>query len=187
MSTGERCGACGYFRDTHDVAGKCHPATGDRNGRRGSWRPAPEPVPDVGWREIMSLEAAARRAESDAARAVYVPPVPTPPQVAARRPQGPSEIAGAGGGRQASKLGRAAIHAGWLVEPAYWRAYDGTEGCALRLLGPGGVRAVATWARKSGNVGALAGWSADLAYAWRPGEMPAKMNHTQLDELLETC
>lgn len=182
-----RCGACGYFAETHGIDGRCHPATADRNGRRGSWRPAPEPVPDVGWREIMSLEAAARRVESDAGRAAYEPPAPTPPQVPARRPAGPGEIAGAGTRKQATKLGRVAIDAGWIVEAVYWRAYDGTEGCALRLAGPGGVRAVATWARKPGNLGALTGWSADIAYAWRPGDMPAKVNHSQLDELLETC
>lgn len=182
-----RCRSCGYLESTHDAARRCHAATADKNGRRGTFSPAPPDAPDIGWRKIMELEAAARRAESDHARAVYVPPVVEPPMVPARSPMGPGEIAGGGGKKQATKLGRQAIDAGWLVEAVYWRAADGTEGCALRLAGPGQMRAVATWARDGGKAGTLAGWSADIAYAWRPGEMPAKINHTALADLLGTC
>lgn len=183
-----RCGACGYFAETHDVDGKCHPATGDKNGRRGTFRPAPGPDPDIGWREIMSLDAAARRAESDHARAAYVPPVVEPPQVPARSPMGPGEIAGAGGRKQATKLGRQALAAGWLIEALYWRAADGTEGCALRLARDLGLRMVLTWKRPAGHAGETVGWASDVAYAWREGVTPAtKIGHSEAEKLLETC
>jgi hypothetical protein len=71
------------------------------------------------------------------------------------------------------------------VEASYWRAHDGTEGCAVKLR-KDDLYGVATWARPAGKIGTRAGWAADIAYAWRLDgkSMPVKVNHTQLWEML---
>lgn len=109
----------------------------------------------------------------------------SPPQVPARPPYVPGEIAGAGGGKQATKLGRLAQEAGWQVSALYWRAGSGIEGCALRLA-RNDLRIVMTWKRPAGKVGSTTGWGADVAYAWRlnSGSFPAKLPHTQVEGLL---
>lgn len=156
--------------------------------RQSSFRtpdPEPERVEWCGMRVVPAPKAEIEELDRQLALADAV----RPPQVAARSPMGPGEIAGAGAKKQATKVGRMALAAGWLVEALYWRAGDGTEGCALRLAGPDGVRAVATWARKPGHVGELVGWSAGGAYAWRPGSpaFPARVALAQLDDMLGTC
>jgi hypothetical protein len=108
------------------------------------------------------------------------------PLVSARAPTGPGEIAGAGGMKQATKLGRRAQACGWALEAVYWRAADETEGCALRLVKLP-MRAVATWKRVAGRAGEKTGWAADLAYAWREdvARTPTKLTHTQLEGLIK--
>lgn len=110
-----------------------------------------------------------------------------PPQVPARAPQGPHELAGGGGGKQATKLGRNATGLGWRADALYWRAVDGTEGCGVWLV-KGPLRAVATWKRKPGQAGGLTGWVVDVAYAWRTdidGRFPTKLTHTELEGLIK--
>lgn len=176
-----RCAACGYAFDTHELGTrKCHPLTGDKNGRRGTWR-EPAPIVDIGWREIMRREARQRAADYAAEHAPYEPPVVLPPQVPARAPNGPEELASYQG-KQAVGLGRRAVAAGWQVRALYARAGNGTELCCIKLR-KGVYRAVATWTRKPGNVGARLGWGADLAYAWQTdiNRGPIKLNHTELE------
>ncbi len=130
----------------------------------------------------MRGDCRARFAAMELARAPYVPDVVLPPQVRARPPYGRGEVA-CYQGKQAAGLGRAAAARGWSVGARYWRAHDGAEGCAVSLRRTD-LAAVATWSRKAGNIGALSGWSADVAYGWRIGTMPARINHTNLVEMI---
>jgi hypothetical protein len=109
------------------------------------------------------------------------PQVALPPQVPARPPQGPGELASYQG-KQAVGLGRRGVAAGWQVEAFYARAGDGHEICGLRLK-YGVYRAVATWTRKAGNIGKLSGWATDVAYAWQLDVKrgPIKLTHTDLE------
>lgn len=115
---------------------------------------------------------------------VVAEPVTGPPQVPARPPIEPTEFAGTQG-RQARGLGRKALAAGWDVSPWYWRAFDGAEGCAVRLA-RGPLRAVATWKRAPGHLGEKSGWAADVAYGWRTdvSGFPTKLTVTQLEGLI---
>jgi hypothetical protein len=108
-----------------------------------------------------------------------------PPRVPARPPYGPHEIAGAGGGKQGTKLGRGALALGWQVEALYWQAADGSEGCAVRLAKPP-LRAVALWSRPAELAGQKTGWKAGAAYAWRTdvARFPTKVTHTDLERLI---
>lgn len=173
-----RCAGCGYDVTTHDPDGTCHASTADKNGRRGKFRDAPPDGPGD-WREIMRRDYLARVAKYEAERAAYAPIVVPPPQVPARPPAGPGEFAGYQG-RQAVGLGRKAAAAGWAVEARYWRAHDGTEGCAVRMARDD-LYAVATWSRKPGKQGSRSGWEADIAYGVRRGDAPVKLTHTQLE------
>jgi len=181
-----RCASCGYDRDTHDPGTlKCHPATADKSGRRGTFK-VPPPVDRTLWRERMALDAAAAREAIEAARRPYVPEVVPPPLVPARLPRGPAEYATSNRGMSAAKLGRKAVALGWLVEPAYWREHDGKEGCAVRLA-RGELRAVALWSRPAGAAGTLAGWETGYAYAWRADatdRFPTKLTITALEGLI---
>jgi hypothetical protein len=125
------------------------------------------------------------RVEQVTGRQITERQVDTRPRVLARAPRTPAEIAGAGGGRQASKLGRLAISLGWSVSAHYWQGADGPEGCAIRLAKLP-LRAVATWSRPAELVGTKAGWKADLAYAWRIDvpRPPMKVTHTDLERLI---
>jgi len=177
-----RCAACGYGPQWHEFGTqKCPPETADKNGRRGKWRDAP-PVDTADFRTIMRRDAERRAADYAAARAVYVPEVVPPPQVPARSPRGPEELAGYAG-RQAIGLGRKAVAAGWRVTPHYWRAHDGTEGCAIKMS-RGDLFAVALWTRKPGKQGGKSGWEADIAYGVRRGDAPVKLSHTQLEGVI---
>lgn len=177
-----RCASCGYDRSTHDaVTLKCAIETADRNGRRGSFKVPPAPDCTL-WRDIITRDVRARFQAIEDARKPYVPEVVPPPQVPARAPHGPGELAGYGG-RQAVGLGRSAVAAGWSASAHYWRAADGTEGCAVRLARDD-LRAVATWTRAAGKIGAASGWKADVGYGWRVGTLPAKLNHTDLERVI---
>jgi hypothetical protein len=182
-----RCASCGYGRSTHDPGTlKCHPATADKSGRRGTFK-VPAPVELINWREVMRREAEARSRAIEEARKPYEPVVIPPPLVPARPPCGPHEYAVSNRGMSAVKLGRHAIAAGWVVEPAYWMAHDRNEGCALRL-GKGAARAVALWSRTAANAGSVAGWKAEYAYAWRTDwldRLPVKLNITELERFLD--
>jgi hypothetical protein len=165
---------------------KCHPATADKNGRRGTFK-VPPPVDRTLWRERMALDAAAAREAIEEARKPYEPEVVPPPIVPARPPRGPHEYASSNRGMSAVKLGRHALAAGWVVEPAYWMAHDHSEGCALRLA-KGTMRAVALWSRTAANAGGAAGWKAEYAYAWRSDwtdRFPVKLNITDLERFLD--
>lgn len=174
-----KCATCGYERWWHEgtTKTKC-PAQA-----QGKWR-EPDPPGRSSWREIMREDAAARRAAFDEARAAYVPPIVLPPQVPARWPAGPGEIAGYQG-RQAVGLGRAAAQRGWAVTARYWRAGDGKEGCGV-WLSRGELRALATWERKPGQQGSKSGWSGGVAYAWRTDvtAFPTPIGHTALVDLI---
>lgn len=176
-----RCGACGYEAVWHEQAAphRCPLETADRNGRRGKWREPPPPGP-ASWLEVIRHDRAARAAVELEAHAVAEPV--GPPQVHARPPYGPGEFAGYQG-RQAIGLGKLAATRGWQVEAAYWRAADGTEGCAVRLA-RADLRAVATWTRPPGKIGARSGWGADVAYGWRLGTLPARITHTDLERFV---
>jgi hypothetical protein len=156
--------------------------------RQGSFR-TPDPEPErVDWYG-MSVAPAASAEIEELGRQLALADAVRPPQVAARPPAGPGEVPGGTRKAAAVKLGRAARAAGWLVEPLYWRAADGTEGCMLRLAREPGLRMVALWKRKAGNVGALTGWSVDVAYGWRVGSeaFPTKLGHADVERLLGTC
>lgn len=179
----DRCGACGYDRSTHDLDGKCHLSTADKNGRRGRFR-APPPVDPSDYRTIMRRDAEQRAADHAAANATYEPVVVPPPRVPARPPTGPGELAGYQG-RQAVGLGRKAVAAGWQVNASYWQAHDGTEGCAVRMA-RGDLYAVACWSRKPGKQGSKTGWEGGIAYGVRRGDAPVKLTHTQLEGVITT-
>jgi hypothetical protein len=159
--------------------------------RAGKFKSAPE-VGQPDWR-------AKRYADVDTARACF--PLKTewqaiaaqramdvlraapPPLVPARAPRSAVEYAGHQG-KQAVGLGRKARAAGWYVEPVYWRAADGSEGCAARLMHRDGTRrAVATWKRPADRAGTKAGWAVDLAYYWVTDgrNFPTRMTHTELE------
>jgi len=178
-----RCGACGYFLDVHDaITRKCPIETADKNGRRGAFRAPAPPAPPRTWRQIMHDDAAARAAAYDAAHRPYMPEPVRAPQVPARAPRGPAEIAGYQG-KQAVGLGRRAVAAGWRAAAYYWRAHDGVEGCAVKLI-RGDLFAVATWTRQGGRQGSGSGWKADIAYGVQAGEMPIKINHSDLERII---
>jgi hypothetical protein len=181
-----RCASCGYDRDTHDLGTlRCHPATADKNGRRGTFK-VPPPIDRTLWRDIMARDAAAARQAVEDARKPYEPEIVPPPLVPARPPYGPQEYATSNRGMSAAKLGRAAITAGWDVSPWYWQEHDGKEGCALRLA-RGELRAVALWSRSPSAVGMLSGWKTEYAYAWRADDarVPTKMTITILERLID--
>lgn len=203
-----RCGACGYDRAEHDAAGKCPlcacgelpelhggipwivPACpGGRRSkttglalllRQATFRP---PEPEVARRNWFGLLVPVIERDEPAEVDEVRPHLP--PRVPARPPQGPHEFAGAGGGRQGSKLGRAAVALGWHVEAFYWQAADGAEGCAARFA-KGALRAVALWSRKAEAAGTKTGWKAEGAYAWRTdvARFPTKVTHTDLERLI---
>lgn len=200
-----RCGACGYFRAVHDAAGKCPLcACGEMPGAHGiiPWREPfcpggrtsattgkplllrqatfREPAPDGERRDWFGLSVPVMQAE----REVVVEEI-GPPLVPARPPHGPTEFAGAGGGKQGSKLGRAAGRLGWTVSALYWQGFDGAEGCGV-WLAKGELRAVALWKRAAENAGKTTGWAADVAYAWRTdvARFPTKLTHTDLERLI---
>lgn len=177
------CASCGYVEAIHDLGTRrCPIETADKNGRRGTFRAPPPPGP-ASWREVVAADFAARRAADEAAARPYEPP--PPPLIAARPPTGPAEYAMSNRGMSAVKLGRKAREAGWHVEPWYWMAHDGAEGCALRLA-KGPLRAVALWKRKAADVGGASGWQTDTVYGWRTDveRFPTKMTHTDLEGLL---
>jgi hypothetical protein len=170
------CATCGYHRDLHEpITLKCP------GEARGKFRDPP-PIDTATYAQIIRRDVEARFAAIEAARAPYVPDVVLPPQVPARPPQGPGELARYGG-KQALGLGRSGVDRGWAVDALYWRAHDGTEGCAVRLARDD-LRAVATWTRKPGQIGKPSGWAADVAYGWRLGTMPIKINHTELERFV---
>lgn len=126
----------------------------------------------IEWRTIERVRLAESFAEA-----------PEPPQVPARRARGPRELASYQG-KQALGLGTLAAARGWSVEPWYWRASDGEEGCAL-ILKRDPLRAVATWKRAAGKQGSASGWAADVAYGWAPGHFPTVLNHSNLEKVIE--
>lgn len=167
------CHTCGYPEAWHDLGSlKCPPETADKNGRRGTFK-APGPLaPRHEW---FGGPAAPKSVKA----APHEPP--RPPQVPARLPYGPTEYATSTRGMSAAKLGRKAADSGWQVQPTYWRAADGTEGCGLKIA-KGVLRAVATWKRKPGG-----SWAVDIAYAWRidVARFPSKLTHTDLEGLIK--
>lgn len=146
--------------------------------RQGRFKPPPEPEVRREWFGLLVpvIETEPKRAAE--------PVVVLPPEVPARPPQGPGEFAGYAG-KQAVGLGRAAMDKGWELSPWYWRAGDGSEGCAVRLA-KGPLRAVATWKRAAGKQGSKSGWSSDVAYAWRTDvdRFPSEVTLTQLEGLI---
>lgn len=178
-----RCAGCGYAFETHDLGTRrCHPATADKNGRRGTWR-EPPPVDRTPWHEIIARDSRARQAVIDDARRAYVPEVVPPPRIPARPPRGPAELAGYQG-KQAIGLGRRAAAAGWRVAAHYAMRHDGTEFCAVKMQRDD-LYAVATWTRKPGNAGKTSGWAADIAYGVKAGTMPVKLTHTELERIFD--
>lgn len=172
-ATGPHCAGCGYRQSFHGVDGTCP-------GLKTKRFEEPGPIDRATWREIMRRDrAAANRVEP-----VHVPVAALPPQVRPREPQHAGEIAG-WQGKQAVGFGRKAIAAGWAVEPWYWRAGTGAEGCAV-CISKDAARAVATWSRGPGMVGKTSGWATDVAYGWRidVGRFPMKLTLTELEGLL---
>lgn len=152
--------------------------------RRGTFKPQAAAEPGLSsWRDIIAADTAERHRVSDEAKRAYEPPVILPPQVAARPPESSGEFASYRG--QAVGLGRKAAEKGWTVGAAYWRAGDGTEGCAVQLS-RGVLRAVATWSRKPGQINSRSGWATDAAYGWRTDvpAFPIELTITQLEGLI---
>lgn len=201
------CARCGYLVQYHDIAKRC---PGLKTGR---WQDA-DPIDRTTWREIMARDLAARimaheldpekwrNGTPEAKRKLFLQATrivtgaePDPrtlqviegePMVPARPPRSPYEFA-AYQGRQAAGLGRQAVAAGFQVAPIYWRAGDGSEGCAVKGRRAQTFAFVATWKRPAGRSGTTAGWGADIAYVWNPQDrthMPSKITHTQLEEML---
>lgn len=163
------------YRQTHPCPdGRRNKTTRERlTLRRASFK-APEPAPElVDW---FGLLVAAKPVElEDSAE----PGPLTPPVVPARPPHAPGETA-----PRAVRLGKLAVGMGWQrPRLEYWRAADDGEGCGLKLA-RGELRAVATWKRDPGQRDKTTGWSADIAYAWRNGNMPVPVTHTVLERLL---
>lgn len=137
------------------------------------------------WDQILADDARRRREAVALAAAVRLPDAVRAPQVPARPPGAAGEFA-SWQGKQAAGLGRRAAEAGWDAEARYWRAGDGSEGCAVRLR-RADVRAVATWRRRAGQLGAESGWKADVAYLWREpsdGRFPTNVTHMELQEFI---
>lgn len=166
------CARCGYLSAFHGPGDLCPGAKAAR------WQD-PTPIEQVTWREVMARDAAARTRAAEAAQRPYEPVVAAPPLIAPRSPSGKTEFASYRDS-QAAGLGRRAVAAGFAVEPLYWCAADGSEGCAVRGRGPQ-FSFVATWKRPATDRGKLAGWRADVAYAWPP---LAKLTHTDLEALV---
>jgi hypothetical protein len=182
---GERCASCGYRH------GILLPATEKCKGQeRGKFkkpeapsvlRPRPRLADPTAVRACFPSKTEWQSLLAGRARDVLA--VLPSPQVPARAPQSPGEFASYRG--QAAGLGAKAAARGWRVEAVYWRAADGVEGCAVRLA-KAAHRAVATWKRAAGKLGAATGWSADLAYVWveGSGDFPTKMNVTDLEGMI---
>lgn len=185
MTGGRHCAACGYAEVFHDLGTRrCPIETANAAGSRGKFRdPVPEPR-----KQWFGLSVPLSPAELKALAAAVDDTVPAtgPPQVVARSPQRPAELAGGDGAKQGTKLGRHAAALGWNVNALYWRAFDGTEGCGI-WLSKDELRAVATWKRPAGSVGKLTGWASDLAYAWRADveRFPTRMTVTDLEGLIK--
>jgi hypothetical protein len=177
------CASCGYGPEWHEQTGehRCPPETADKNGRRGKWR-TPDPPVHLDYRAIMRRDWLARQAADAAAHVEYEPEVVPPPLIPARAPTGPTELASYQG-RQALGMGRQAALAGWAVSAHYWKAYDGSEGCAVKMWRDD-LYAVATWKRKPAKAGTKSGWEADIAYGVRRGDAPVKLTHTQLEGVI---
>jgi hypothetical protein len=176
-----RC-VCGYEQALHALGTQLCPDP--PSGSKPKFRPAPAAAEPLSWREVMRRDVLARRAADEAARAAYVPDDVRPPQVPARHPQNQAEVASYRR-RQAAGLGRAALAAGWSARILYWRDADGVEGSGVWIAGPAGERALATW-KRSGKIGQLSGWKGDVAFAWREGELPRKVGHTDLEKIFTT-
>lgn len=175
--TGEHCAGCGYDRVFHGLGNLRCPEAKTAKFREAVAEPRKE------WLGLsVPLSPAELKARAAAADVPVV--VSGPPQVPARPPLDPGEFAGYQR-KQAVGLGRQAVAAGWDVRPLYWRSHDGTEGCGVWLV-KGVMRAVATWQRKPGKLGAKSGWSADVAYAWRADveRFPTNLNHTDLERFI---
>jgi hypothetical protein len=172
---------CGYPRGFHALGSLLCPDP--PKNTKPKYRPAPVEHERLTWRQVIARDAARRRAVAEeAARKSIVAPTP-PPLIPARPPQAATELAGYQG-KQAVGLGRRALSAGWTVGAAYWKGHDGDEGCAVTLsLADRGFRAVATWKRPAAKAGTMSGWGADVAYAWRSGEMPQKCNLSDLEAI----
>jgi hypothetical protein len=171
------CGGCGYLARWHEGPELRCPSLKTKR-----WQDPP-PVDRSMWRDILARDTAMRHAVYDARNAPHEPQIVLPPRIPARAPYGPGEIAGHQG-RQALGLGRKAVAAGWRVTAHYAMAADGGELSAVKLARDD-LRAVATWRRAPGKVGSKSGWSADVAYGWRLGTMPAKINHTDLERFID--
>lgn len=183
---GQRCAGCGYYDEYHDLGTRrCPIETADVNGRRGTFR-EDVPVPRRDWHGLQKIlsEAELKAALIGATR--REPEGPRTPQVPARPPLRPEEIAGGGKNAQATKLGRIAMAADWSVSALYWRDAGGVEGCGV-WLAKEPLRALALWKRAAGQVGAVSGWLVDIAYAWRTDaeRMPTKLTHTDLGRLIK--
>lgn len=176
------CAGCGYPRAYHAVGSLRCPVVNSVGKQVGKWR-TPAPRDETLWREIMRRDARARERAYVEANRPYVPETVLPPKVPARAPRDATELASYQG-RQAVGLGRRAAAVGWKVAAYYWRAGDDHEGCAVKLRRDD-LRAVATWKRAPGGAGKSSGWGTDVAYAWRLGDMPTKLNHTDLERLFD--
>lgn len=146
-------------------------------------RPA-EPTEQFPARDWHGLRKVLSKPEIEALKATGAIKVTGPPEVPARPPAGPGEIAGYQK-KQAIGLGRHAGGLGWTVTAFYWRGPDSVEGCGV-WLARDALRAVATWKRPAGKQGAPTGWTTDTAYAWRadrPGSL-TKMTHKQLEGII---
>jgi hypothetical protein len=177
------CGGCGYLSGYHKL-GSGHCPNGEGGYLKTVTFSAPPPPGEGDFRVIMRRDYQARMAAYDELHTTYEPEVVPPPIIAARAPAGPLELAGYQG-KQAIGLGRKAAAAGWAVDARYWKAHDGTEGCAVRMTRDE-LYAVATWKRKPAKAGTGSGWEADIAYGVRRGDAPVKLTHTQLEGVITT-
>lgn len=180
------CAGCGYPLEHHQLGTEKCPVGVNEYARTAKFRPPP-PIDPALYPEILRREALARQRAIEDARKPYEPEVIPPPLVPARAPRDASEYATSNRGISAAKLGRRATALGWRVEAIYWKAWDGSEGCALRLTKEP-MRAVALWSRPAEQAGNLTGWKAEYAYGWRSDitdRFPTKLTLTDLERLIQ--
>jgi hypothetical protein len=203
-----RCGACGYPREYHELAGHCplcacgklpaeHLPVAEPAASLLAWvgkqlAVCPgKPLTAAGKLPTLRRGSyrepdAPRRYERRAAWGPILFPVDEPeaPSEALSEPQAPPQVPARYTvtldeiAPRALPVGKQAAALGWAVDPWYYRSGEGVETSVL-VMRRGELRAAASWERAPGG-----SWRTAGAIALPPGEWPLKIGVKRLVEII---